>query len=261
MKRILTLAASVAIIAMTAEAQAYRCEYGELVGGEEGVSAKCTVNSAGQITSVTPYIPASRQKVEIYRGGEVKQTPVQSYTATGKRAYHPTPLKPHGKQVSGGFDASNHRVVQTTPTYAPQQVEIISPSRNYSSQRVNIISADPTPSIQPAAYRAPCNFKIREVAIKQNANAYEVCYSDIESTDEQSMRKLYARVKRAARRACGTDYDSIFTRWSKENADCTDANLDRAVMASGIDPLRAYHLARTGKGTPTVYVGAPRDAY
>ena len=261
MYRILSAIAGIALIAASADAQTYRCEHGELVGGEAGISARCTVNSAGQITSVTPYKNTSRDRVKIYRSGDVA-APVQSKTHTAERAYRPSPLKPLPKDMPRQYQASRTISPHAPSAYPPETtVRMVTHSEPVKASRPsNIITAAPTASIQRAAYASPCTFKIREIKASNNADIYEVCYSDITATDRRSLRKLYSRITRASRRACGTDYDSILTRWGKANSACVAKSVDRAVMTSGLDPLRAYHLAKTGKGVPTVYVGAPRDA-
>lgn len=260
MVRLVSILAGLLIIAATANAQTYRCEYGELVGGQTGVSAKCTVNSAGQITSVTPYETARRDRVTIYRSGQIANVPARSYKRVGERAHRPAPLKPLRSQPVQAF-SERHSYSPGAPSAYPTEIvrTVSHDTISRPAHRRNIITPGTPPNVQRSALATPCTFKIREVPANGNNSIYEVCYSDIGNNDPRSLRKLYSRIKRASRRACGTDYDSILTRWSASNARCVDANVDRAVMTSGLDPLRAYHLARTGKGTPTVYVGAPRD--
>jgi len=259
MKRFVTAIAGLAALAVSAEAQSFRCENGELVGGASDVTARCTANAAGQITSVTPYKSSTRETVEIYRGGDVRPEPVRTYTPTGNRQHYPAPLVPHNNAQPP---------VQRQTTYAYRQpasavrTTIVSPNGNIYNQRgaprTNVITASQFPIAQQANYAAPCRFKIRELAARGNTNVYEVCYSDIPSNDRRSMSKLYSRIKKASKRACGTDYDSVLTRWSRQNRICVNNSVDRAVMNSGLDSLRAYHLAKTGRGIPTVYVGDPR---
>ena len=257
MRYLLTSLAGFALLAVSAEAQQYRCENGELVGGEAGVTARCTTNKSGQIVSVTPYKPVTRQTVRIYPNNQIRSQPVQTYTPKGKRVYAPAPLTPQTNIpptsiVRPSYTTRTVAPAGTTPRYRPV--------KHVRATQPQIITTVPTPRIQRAAYAAPCTFKIREVNMRGNRNAYEVCHTDIEPTNKRSIRKLYSRLKKASRRACGTDYDSILTRWSQENSRCAAVSLDRAVMTSGIDPLRAYHLSKTGRSVPRVTIGAPRDA-
>lgn len=262
MKRLLTAIASMAALALSAEAQAYRCENGGLVGGASDVSAKCTVNSSGQITSVTPYQNTSRQSVRIYPKSQTLSSSVKSYNTSKPRGYAPTPLTPQSNVppasiIRPGY-TPRHSAVQTAPSH---RTTIYRPATTtLRSTTPHIISATPSAHIQSNTYAAPCNFKIREVKLRPDLNVYEVCYSDIRPTSDRSVKRLYSRIKKASQRACGTDYNSVLTRWNRTNRRCVDASLDRAVMSSGIDPLRAYHLAKTGKGIPVVRVGPMRDA-
>ena len=250
--------ASLAALAMTAGAQEYRCENGELVGGDSGISARCTTNTSGQIVSVTPYRRTVRPTVRIYPSQTPTTHTVQTYTPSGKRAYTPAPLTPQSHVPPASIKRPGYRY-QTLSTSANTQIyRPVSAASHRTQPRV--ITATPTPHIQRAAYTAPCSFKVREVSTARHRGAFEVCYKDIQPTDGRSVRKLYSRLKKASRRACGTDYDSILSRWSKENTRCAAASLDRAVMTSGIEPLRAYHLSKTGRAIPRVTVGQPRDA-
>ena len=259
MKHVITALAGLAAMALSAEAQSYRCENGELVGGTSGVSAKCTVNSAGQITSVTPYQPAGRESLRIYPNDNVRAAPVKTYSP-GKRTYAPTPLTPQTNVPPSAIARPNYR--HNVRTITPNGDAYTGQTETYRTTQPRVINAaTPSARIQAAAYGAPCNFKIREVKTRSNINVYEVCYSDIQPSNERSMRKLYSRIRKASRRACGTDYDSILTRWSRSNQACVSNSVDRAVMSSEFAPLRAYHLAKTGRGVPTVYVGEPRDAF
>lgn len=256
MRTLIVTIAALALLPVSASAQDYRCENGELVGGEAGVTARCTTNKAGQIISVTPYRKSSRSTVRIYPNNQIRPQSVQSYTPSGKRVYAPTPLTPQAHMPPASI---------ARPTYKAHTVAAPTSTRVYrpyaappSAGQPQIISATPTPRIQRAAYASACSFKVREVKVSTGRNAYEVCYDDIEPANKRSVRKLYSRLKTASRRACGTDYDSILTRWSAENSRCAASYLDEAVMTSGIDPLRAYHLSKTGRAIPRVVVGQPR---
>ena len=258
MKHVIGLIAGLVLTGMAAQAQEFRCENGELVGGDSGITARCTTNKAGQIISVTPYKSTARQSVRIYPSDHVRSHPVQTYTPKGKRVYAPTPLTPQKHVPPPTLARPSYTNRTTTPTTTRTIIRRTT-SPNFGRTQPKIITAAPTPHIQRAAYAAPCNFKIREVNAPQSANRFEVCHTDIDPTNNRAIRKLYSRLKKASRRACGTDYDSILTRWSNQNAKCAAASLDRAVMTSGIDPLRAYHLSRTGRTVPRVTVGQIRD--
>lgn len=250
---IASLGAALAV-AGTASPQTYTCENGELIGGETNVTARCTTNKAGQITSVTPYKVSNRQSVRIYPNNQVRSAPVKTYTPASKRTYTPAPLSAQTNRPPEAIIRPGY-TVQT----APAPLNIYRSSRSVRATRPQIISAVPSSRIQTAAYAAPCSFNVRKVA-RTDRNQFEVCGTDINPQNRRTIKKLYKRLKTASRRACGTDYDSILSRWSKENSQCAAASLDRAVMTSGIEPLQAYHLAKTGKGTPHVSVGAPRFA-
>ncbi len=259
MRLLIAAIAGLILLPLSAMAQGYRCEHGELVGGNTGVNARCKTNQAGQIISVTPYRSTNRQTVRIYPNEQIRSQPVQTYTPKGKRVYAPAPLTPHANVPPADITRPGYSAqVQADPKGA----RIYRPSgSNLANRQTHIITAKPTQRIQRASYASGCSFKIREVKVSNDHSAYEVCYNDIEPTNKRSVRKLYARLKKASRRACGTDYDSILTRWSNENARCSANYLDQAVLSSGIDSLRAYHLSKTGRAPePRVIVGPLRDA-
>lgn len=266
MKRVITAISALCALALSAEAQSYTCVDGELAGGAAGVAAKCTTNALGQITSVTPYQPQARQSVKIYPQQQTQTLarsapPVRNYTPTGNRAYAPTPLVPLSRPPAKVIPAA----AQTIETRS-SNVRVVSPNGNaYYGRPVSYTAANTAPAaahVQITPPGAYCDFKVREVRVGGNANVYEVCHSDLNLNSRRSVRRLYSRVQKASNRACGTDYDSILTRWGRDNRSCVSASVDRTVASSGLEPLRAYHFARTGRrGTPTVYVGAPRDAY
>lgn len=259
MRYVFALLAAFLVLSVSSEAQEYRCENGELIGGNTGVTARCATNKAGQIISVTPYQSATRQTVRIYPGDQVRSQSVQTYTQQGRRAYAPTPLTAQRRAPPESISLP-HRTLRAVSPAATHTIVRRSAFSNMRATQPHIIQATPTPRIQRSAYTAPCNFRVREVSRGENHNFYEVCHTDIEPKNKHSIRKLYSRLKKASRRACGTDYDSILTRWSEENRSCAAASLDRAVMISGIASLQSYHFSKTGRSLPRVTVGSPRDA-
>ena len=253
MRRLLIATIGLAAAAISAEAQTYRCEGGELIGGNTGVSAKCSVNAQGQITSVRPYQANKRQTVKIYRSNQVHAQPVTTVSSSIHRTYSPKPLTSQSNIPPSIIRPSYSAVQPHSNVYRVN-------SRPLRTTQPQIIKTVPNTRAQNIAYVGACNFKVREIS-SHDAGVYEVCSRDLKVSDARSIRKIYARMKKASRLACGTDHDSILTRWSKENSRCAAASLDQAVGRSGIDPLRSYHLAMTGRAVPTVHIGSLRDAY
>jgi len=280
MKKLMMALAGLAALGLPAEAQSYRCENGELMGGPAGTFAKCSTNAYGQITNVRPYSPgsASRQTTriypnaqspsrgttQVYRGGQ--RTSVQ-HSAPRYRSAAPAPLRSH---------QSHSRTTVTQPVYTrPAMTHSSAPVRYsapvqrqpYQPTRV-VRTAPPQPQISRKAVTATsryghrgsgvCKKKIKRIPTRGDITAYEVCYEDLVPVYGKRTKKLYHRIEHASEKACGFDNHSFVSRWYSRRSDCVGDSVYRAVMETGIPELRQYYFAKTGKGVPRATVGPLR---
>lgn len=74
-----------------------------------------------------------------------------------------------------------------------------------------------------------------------------VSYADLDLTDAAGARTLYARLKSAARQACGPEPSLRDLRSTTDYATCYHHALNRSVNGVDNDRLHALHAARSSK--------------
>jgi UrcA family protein len=75
----------------------------------------------------------------------------------------------------------------------------------------------------------------------------KVSYADLDISHAAGARTLYARIKSAAREACGPDPAILDLRDAASHRACYEQAVARAVNRVGSEQLQALHAAQSGK--------------
>ncbi len=94
----------------------------------------------------------------------------------------------------------------------------------------------------------------RDLNILEERNQFEVCYNDLAPITTETATRLYARLERAARRAC-PQFGSV--RYA-EVLRCRNDAVEASVYDIGSAELLSVHWAETGRPENSVPVGKPQ---
>jgi UrcA family protein len=81
----------------------------------------------------------------------------------------------------------------------------------------------------------------------QVTRSVKVSYADLDIADAAGARTLYARIKAAAREACGPEPARLDLRDTAGYNACHEQAVAQAVNRVGSDQLHALHAARSGR--------------
>ena len=81
----------------------------------------------------------------------------------------------------------------------------------------------------------------------QVTTSVRVSYADLDIADAAGARTLYARIKSAAREACGPEPAVLDLRDAAGYNACYEQAVAKAVNRVGSEQLQALHAARSGK--------------
>jgi len=108
-----------------------------------------------------------------------------------------------------------------------------------------------TEAVQRSKMQAPCPDR-RTAFERCVTRSRVVAHGDLDLGSQAGAKKLYARLRSAAKTLCGAN-DARYVQYvgvQLESAQCVERTLDHAVVESGIEQMLSIHHEATGRKAP-----------
>jgi UrcA family protein len=167
--------------------------------------------------------------------------------------------------TGGGCGAAAYQAPVTTTTTYRSPVTRTTTYRVPARPAQPVYKPAPEPHYEPeydytpavALNRGYCERGIRQLRNDRDGRKrYEVCYRDLQPVYGANVEVLYSRIERAAEEAC--EVNGVAAIYRSGTRKCERQTIENAVYDTGLEGLRNFHVAATGRGRPRVTVGPLR---